>query len=75
MSALVSGVGIHKRYVLGRDNFVDALQGASLEVEDGEMAAIMGPSGSGKSTLLHILGCLDSVDEVLAHGSESRPTA
>ena len=62
MSALVSGVGIHKRYVLGRDNFVDALQGASLEVEDGEMAAIMGPSGSGKSTLLHILGCLDSLD-------------
>ena len=61
MPALIRGLEIHKRYVLGRDNFVDALQGASLEVEEGEMASVMGPSGSGKSTLLHILGCLDSL--------------
>src|SRR3972149_10331816 len=61
MSALIRGIDIHKRYVLGKDNFVDALQGASLEVDQGEMAAVMGPSGSGKSTLLHILGCLDSL--------------
>lgn len=61
MPALIRGLDIHKRYVLGKENFVDALQGASLEVEEGEMAAVMGPSGSGKSTLLHILGCLDSL--------------
>jgi lipoprotein-releasing system ATP-binding protein len=35
------------------------LQEASLALEHGESAAIVGPSGSGKSTLLSILGTLD----------------
>jgi putative ABC transport system ATP-binding protein len=49
---------ITKVYQMG-DSEVRALDGVSVEMDDGEFAAIMGPSGSGKSTLMNILGCLD----------------
>jgi ABC-type lipoprotein export system ATPase subunit len=38
------------------------LDGADLDVERGQMVAIVGRSGTGKSTLLHLIGGLDRAD-------------
>ncbi len=42
---------------------VEALNGINIQVEEGEMVAIMGPSGCGKTTLLNCLSGLDTIDE------------
>ena len=61
MSAVLRAEHVTRR--LSGDVPVTLIEDASMQVERGEFACIMGPSGSGKSSLLYLLGLLDVPDE------------
>ena len=71
MDAFIELNGVEKKYKMG-DVVVNALDGATFHIEDGEFALIVGPSGAGKSTVLNILGGMDTSDrgEILVGGRD-----
>lgn len=70
--SLVSVQNLHKSYPTVGGGKLTVLGGVDLEIEQGEVLAIVGESGTGKSTLLHLIGALDRPDEgkVLFEGRE-----
>ena len=59
--SFVSVRSLNKAYLVGSQR-IHVLRDLDLEVEKGEMVAVVGASGVGKSTLLHLLGGLDRAD-------------
>jgi len=59
MEDLIHLKDVYKTYDMGQAQ-VRALDGVTIEIQQGDYLAVMGPSGSGKSTLMNLIGCLDS---------------
>ena len=57
--AYIEFKNISKIYKMGEVE-INALNGATFEIEKGELVCILGPSGAGKTTTLNILGGMDT---------------
>lgn len=68
---MMTVTGLRKSYGQGESK-VEVLKGINLEINKGEILALVGKSGSGKSTLLSLLAGLDSPDsgEILVNGKK-----
>ncbi len=69
--SLVEFHNVYKRYKMG-EVIINAVDGISFNVEEGEFAVVVGASGAGKTTVLNLLGGMDSVTEgeILVRGSD-----
>lgn len=81
MNNILTLRNIHRTYAQGEKS-LEVLSGLNLEINEGEVVALVGPSGSGKSTLLQITGLLDNptsgevivMDKNLHHANDSERT-
>jgi putative ABC transport system ATP-binding protein len=62
VTAIIQLREVRKAYGAGKGR-QQVLRGVSLDIEAGELVALVGQSGSGKSTLLNVIGGLDRADE------------
>lgn len=62
---------VYKKYSMGEVT-INALDGVSFSVEQGELCMVVGPSGAGKTTVLNILGGMDTATKghVYVDGSD-----
>ncbi len=76
MSKTSAGAAVIVRDLVKRFGTLKVLDGVSLEIQRGQMVAIVGRSGSGKSTLLRCMNALETIDEgtlqVCGHDVSSR---
>ena len=71
--AILSLQNVSKEYASDGQS-VRALEGVTLDVEEGEFVALVGRSGCGKSTLLHLAGAMDFPTSGTVH-IDGRPTS
>lgn len=62
MKEIVKLKDVRKTYRMGEVS-INAVDGVSFTIEEGEFVVIVGPSGAGKTTVLNILGGMDTCDE------------
>lgn len=69
--SLVEFQNVFKRYKMGEVT-INAVDGISFKIEEGEFAVVVGASGAGKTTVLNILGGMDSCSEgsILVRGKD-----